>query len=58
MDGHLATRPQGRCGRGRADFAGVARLFVYDIDGNLVVDGARTTEFGRALEIHVIDDLP
>jgi hypothetical protein len=39
-------------------FVGLARLFVYDVDGNLLVDGARTTEFGRALEIHVIDDLP
>jgi len=39
-------------------FVGVARLFVFDVDGNLLVDGARTTEFGRALEIQVIDDVP
>jgi hypothetical protein len=39
-------------------FVGVARLNVFDVDGNVLVANSRTTEFGRALEIVVIDDVP
>jgi hypothetical protein len=39
-------------------FVGVARLSVFDAAGSLVVADLRTTEFGRALEIEVIDDVP
>ena len=39
-------------------FVGVARLNVFDVDGNLVVANSRTSELGRALEIQVIDDAP
>ena len=39
-------------------FLGVARLNVFDVDGNLIVANSRTTEFGRALEIEVVDDIP
>lgn len=39
-------------------FVGVARLDVFDVDGNILVEDSRTTEFGRALEIVVIDDVP
>ena len=39
-------------------FTGVARLSVFDVAGKLVVGDLRTTEFGRALEIEVIDDVP
>jgi hypothetical protein len=39
-------------------FSGVARLNVFDVDGNLIVADSRTTESGRALEIEVIDDVP
>jgi hypothetical protein len=39
-------------------FVGVARLDVFDVDGNILVQDSRTTEFGRALEIVVIDDVP
>jgi hypothetical protein len=39
-------------------FVGVARLDVFDTAANLIVDGARTTEIGRALEIDVIADAP
>jgi len=39
-------------------FVGVARLDVFDVDGKVLVQDSRTTEFGRALEIVVIDDVP
>ena len=39
-------------------FVGVARLNIYDVAGNLVIANSRTTEFGRALEIVIIDDVP